>query len=1445
MAELLLLLFALLALGSPSVSICFVLVAIGASVWRQSNLRKELAQFREESSKQNDALHRELIDLKRQLAASTRPTGERARDTSAPALETQTHVATVPSRAEDPSSTAVKEPTRVQTGAVPPQSKPISPTIAAHSTEPSKDTTGTVAEMPAHQISDAPTTQRPVSAAPTPTFAPAQRASDAEVEKKVAPIAPASPTVPPTPAGIPFVQKPATDSPLPVQPEATPPSPTHPARIRTPQSVPPPPTEATAPHEDRPTLHQRLRDVSLLEETLGTNWLNKLGVIMLVLGIALLGIYELGELGPLGKVMLSCVVSGVLLGGGIYLEKNEHYRILGRTGVGGGWALLFFTAYAVNHVHAMQILSSATADSILMLAVAAGMTAHTLRYNSQVVTGLAFLLGYSTVALSHDNVYSLTAGVILALGLVSIVIKRGWFELEFFGILSSYLNHLYWLYRLLGPDGAQGHAFPEYHASTTILFFYWATFRISYVIRKVGSPTSEHISTSSALANTILLLLAMKFQSVRPELAYIALFVVGAVEFVCGQLPIIKKRREAFVVLTVLGTALMIAAAPFHYAGNSVVILWMVAAESLLVAGCAVDEVVFRRLGLLAGLLAGVHLVGIEFVRLVDLRKASEALALSSGVVFSLCAVVFYLNALWISQKWADFFDDVPGGLLVTVHSYLGGFSAVAAAWALCSADWTAVAFSAVMVAIAALTRRLPSKHLQVQYGIVGLFALLRVFRVNLHIGAPEHVHIGSRLITLPLLAAVFYVTAWLAQVRDEADQRTFRAFLAVSGTGLVTALIYFEVPLLWQPLAVIMFATLLAESSIRLRYRALGWHVHGLTVLAAVAGWNASQSDVSRLYGIPLYAMAALPVVAGSYWLAKRIRTVDPDLAETGAIAYSWLATALMTWILHEALRGPWVAVGWILFAIALVITGRRIQFKHLGWQGTAVAFAAFGITFLNNFPAQEQFVHGISLRLVTVTLVAAGLYAISRKASAPDSEHLILSALAHTSAATGLLAYLAWYETPNVWLAAVWACFALILALVDRRFDLHDLGWQAHALAALAVVRSMSVNLYAVDKWHGISVRLLSFAFVACVLYTLARTSRIPDEWRKQDFHHTYSWVASVIVSLVLWYELQPISVALGWAIFGLVLFEYGLVRGINQLRYQAYVAFGSSFARIFFANLTFDSTGLFWGPRTYTILPLALIYFFTYAQIAAADSATNADRRFRVDTLLACLGTTAIVALLYFQLPMDWVVTSWAIVVFTLLGVAQFTGRRLFLIQGLLLSLAILVRGIVHNLFGASYFIAGDWTGRYFVLGTGIAILYATLPFAFRLRQRGQAARGSWRGVLLSAFRRPEQVLFFAATILLTLMLTLQMRAGMVTVAWGVEGVLIILLALIAGERSFRLTGLCLLLACVAKIAARDAWGLAPRDRYITFIILGMALLLVSFLYTKYRDAIRQLL
>jgi uncharacterized membrane protein len=61
----------------------------------------------------------------------------------------------------------------------------------------------------------------------------------------------------------------------------------------------------------------------------------------------------------------------------------------------------------------------------------------------------------------------------------------------------------------------------------------------------------------------------------------------------------------------------------------------------------------------------------------------------------------------------------------------------------------------------------------------------------------------------------------------------------------------------------------------------------------------------------------------------------------------------------------------------------------------------------------------------------------------------------------------------------------------------------------------------------------------------------------------------------------------------------------------------------------------------------------------------------------------------------------------------------------------------------------------------------------------------------------------------------------------------------------ERTYRLAGLGLLLLGVGKILLIDMWKLAPTDRYVTLIVMGAALLLVSFLYTRYREAVLRLL
>jgi len=91
----------------------------------------------------------------------------------------------------------------------------------------------------------------------------------------------------------------------------------------------------------------------------------------------------------------------------------------------------------------------------------------------------------------------------------------------------------------------------------------------------------------------------------------------------------------------------------------------------------------------------------------------------------------------------------------------------------------------------------------------------------------------------------------------------------------------------------------------------------------------------------------------------------------------------------------------------------------------------------------------------------------------------------------------------------------------------------------------------------------------------------------------------------------------------------------------------------------------------------------------------------------------------------------------------------------------------------------------------------------------------------------------------------MIAVKMNPGIMTLSWGIEGVAVILLGLLVSQRSYRITGLSLLLLCVGKIVCLDAWRLSDTDRYITFIVLGASLFLVSMLYSKYRETVRKLL
>jgi hypothetical protein len=1079
--------------------------------------------------------------------------------------------------------------------------------------------------------------------------------------------------------------------------------------------------EATPPGK---SIAERLRSTLPFEELLGMNLFAKIGIILLVLGLALLGRVALISMGPGARVALTYAAAAAMLGGGIWFEGRERYRIIGRAGIGGGWATLFFTTYAMYHVPPMTVMTSNTLNCVLMLLVAIAMVAHTLRYKSQVVTGLAFLLAFSTVALSQDSVYALGAGVILAAAIVAIILRMHWYELEVFGILASYANHFYWLYRLF-PDGVAGHAFPQFWPSAIILIFYWMIFRISYVVRRIRIPRDEKISTVAALLNTMLLGAVMKFQSTRPELAFYGILAIGAAEFSFGQLPITRRRRPAFILLTVIGTLLFFAAFPFKFSGNSIALFWMITAEVLLIAGISQKEILFRRLGLLAGLVTGV-LVVYEASDIIDFRQHSDLPRIQDGILLLTCSALFYLNALLIRRKWRPLFESIEGPL-TTLQSYIGCITAFLGVWCIFTGDWTAIGWAALMAGAIFGKRYLGDNHLLAQGSLLLVPVWFTSVMVNCHLSDVYPHHVILRLVTIPILALMLYGTAW-----------------ALSGFDDIRLQI--RIPILW----------------------------------------------------------------AGSSLL----------------VLLAWCDVA-----------PAWVAPVWMALAVAFSLIARGMKLRDFAYQGHLLSVAVCAQLVAVNLYAQSP-----RERYLPFLGCAAAFYAISRFCTLRDAPYRRPAAWVHTWAATALIAGLAWNESPQLWLASIWAAIALALAVIDRIFEVEEFPYQAHVLALLAVLRAVTLNLYTEDQWHGVDLRLITVSILIAVLYALARWVRMPEAIHAR---HAYTWVGSGLAAWLLWSELQPISVAVGLAFFGLLLFELGTWWRQRQIRLQAYTALTAAFARIFFVNLTAATLpGESISPRIYTVVPIALIFFFVWAQLQS-DKAEPEIGRWSPGDLIAYFGTVCIAAVLYFETPVEWIVVAWAALALVLVIATWAIDKQVFLQQAVLLVVGIVGRGIAHNIFGDSYFLAGGWRGNFAVLSIASALLFGALPIAFRLRKR-YADRPIES--LLSrylALKHTEQWFFFAPVALITIMIAAKMNPGMVTVSWGIEGVLVIVLGLLVSQRSYRITGLFLLLLCAGKIACLDFWRLNGTDRYLTLIVVGAAMCSVALLYGKLSETVRRLL
>ncbi|HMP84890.1 MAG TPA: DUF2339 domain-containing protein, partial [Verrucomicrobiota bacterium] len=226
------------------------------------------------------------------------------------------------------------------------------------------------------------------------------------------------------------------------------------------------------------------------EMRLGTYWLVRVGIVMLLTGLVFFGNYAyqnfIGKLGPGGKISLLYLASAALLGLGAWWQRRAEkpaMRNYAQVLFAGGLAAVYFTTYAAHHIEPLRVIQSAVFDGALLLVWAGFMAWMADRRKSEVLALFAVGLAYYTSAITRVGSFTLYSNLVLTLVAVVFLIRNRWTGLSFASLAATYAGYAFWRFfhggdwRWASPD--EGLWFGAY-----FLMSYWLVFTAAVFLSK-------------------------------------------------------------------------------------------------------------------------------------------------------------------------------------------------------------------------------------------------------------------------------------------------------------------------------------------------------------------------------------------------------------------------------------------------------------------------------------------------------------------------------------------------------------------------------------------------------------------------------------------------------------------------------------------------------------------------------------------------------------------------------------------------------------------------------------------------------------------------------------------------------------------------------------------------------------------------------------------------
>jgi hypothetical protein len=810
----------------------------------------------------------------------------------------------------------------------------------------------------------------------------------------------------------------------------------------------------SAPQPAAPSSGDRLRAFlgnDEWEALLGGSLLNKVGAVVLVIGIALFLAYSFGRMSAAGRASLAISASAAILGAGIWAERRAPYRLFARGLIGAGWAALYATAYAIYALPAARIIENPFAGSIVLLLVAAGMIGHSLRYRAQAVTATAYFAAFAALAATPSTPFAVVSLVPLAASLLYLANRFEWNSMALFGLVATYATCI-----------ARGSSDAPLPSTQSLFLAYWLLFE-AFDLLRVRSGAAPRIAPCAALRKHSA---GAEFIAPLNAAAFLAL----------SYMAWSQKAPEMLWLAAAYGAAL--------YLGDAIVRAMLLPPSALepdadLAARLRQGSYEFSLV--LAAVLGGLAIVGKVPGVWSSVGLAAEAeLLYLAGVRFragfmrgcGMAAFVFSLGRL-ATQDSSNGHTAVLGHATwnwtppALFHAFLFYVNRV-----LKQPNALASSMATALVA-ATLAAEIPERYVGASWLLFALILLelglrkrLREFRLQAYTlavagaAASAYVHIASHVNMswegLALSLAAAYACAlrsrWHSGALDQDERDFFATGASVATAALAAILIWNTVPAAYVALAWILLALVLFEAGNRALIRELRTMSWAIAAFGASALIGMHAEHFVKFPSVEVWASYLAACLAAWAMTARAVVWPPANLGagERGAFADLMSAAGVFAamafvWLV---LPDPLVTPAWAALGMAMAEIGVLASTASLGFVATAVLALtlARALTFDMGNAALWN---GLSERVLSTLPPIAALYSMAYRVGARIGGRI---GRAYLWAASATAAILIAVEMPGVRVPLGWTAFSLALLAVGLRFRVRDLRVQGYVLAVLA---------------------------------------------------------------------------------------------------------------------------------------------------------------------------------------------------------------------------------------------------------------------------------------------------------------------------------------------------------------------------------------------------------